>query len=273
MAKISIKFTMPSDVDADRVGLVVAASSAQAVTDANAGNFLYIQDGLSPDQTITLDVFEINDGSNGTDLTAGVTYFLVPIPGDEVNNFAIGHDSDDVVSGVAQAILDTIPSKGDFEATLKALLNADASLLSLSSLAKITATDRAIFPRAHFPVGSQFPQITYEFEEGESEDALPAARRVLRVKYWIKERAPQGYKKMKTTMDRVNELVNRTAGTFTSVDVVANTGLRVAAIVKTGGGQDWDDTVKKQFWENIYDVVISEEESYAVADAGNKTWE
>jgi len=157
-----------------------------------------------------------------------------------------------------------------FEASLKKVLNDDSVIQDNTVL--ISGTNRAIFPRAHFPVSGKFPQITYLFEEGESEDALPAARRVLRVFYWINEKTPQAYKKLTAVAKRINELINRKASSLNDIDVTANEGLRVALVLKTGGAPDYDDRVNKHFYELVYDVVMSEGESFAEADRGDAPW-
>ena len=63
-------------------------------------------------------------------------------------------------------------------------------------------------------------------------------------------------------------MINRLADDFNNT----SEGLRTALIIKTGGGPDWDTVPNKYFFENIYDVVIAEGESFAAADAGDKSW-
>lgn len=267
MAKLTIKFTMPSDLDADQVGISITKTSAQTVIDINNEVFVIVKKGLSPDQVVTMDVFEENDG---TDLIGGISYRIIASPGDSNDNFNTDFTTNDVVVVQATAIVEVGPAGDSFEQTLVSVLQSDATIQS--GLVKDKNGLFSIKPSGSRPVGDVFPQITYRFDEGPSEDAIPAARRSLSVIYWVDRRQKQFYKKMKTITDQINALVNRAAGSFQNIDVVLNEGLRTAGIVKTTGGPEYDDDINKHFWELIYDVVISEGESFATADSGEAVW-
>jgi len=267
-AKIKLTFTMPSDIDADKAGIAISLTEAGVISDANAERFVFIEYGLTPNQQVTLDLFEEEDG---TDVVKDVTYFIIVNPGDSLDNFRSDLNSSDVRSIKAKTILQIIKSIADnFEAILVDLLGGDTNITD--NLKVKPNGNFPIHPTGFNPVGNTFPQITYKFDEGPSEDAIPAARRVLRIFYWVNQNDKNAYSRMKSTTDRINFIVNRTAGNFQNIDINANSGVRSAGNVKTGGGYDYDADLNKHVWELIYDIVISEDESFLVADAGNATW-
>jgi len=191
MAKLRTQFTTPSDVDFDRVGVAIATTAAQVVTDANAGTFVFIRDILIPSTLTNIDIFEL---ANDIDLIRGVTYFVIMNPGDADNNFRTDYVLGDESSGVAQRIVDVAIPSSSFEATLVKILKEDAIIVANLKADK-------------------------------------------------------------------------------NINVILNSGFRAAGNLKTGGsGYGYDDDFNKHFWELMYDIVISEEESFATSDAGDQAW-
>jgi hypothetical protein len=93
---------MPSDLDADRAGVVVTFSPEDTVAAANSKDFVFIKPGLSPSAEEIISVFENNDDEL---LVISATYHLIVSPGDALNNFndedTDPFTTDDVFSAVA----------------------------------------------------------------------------------------------------------------------------------------------------------------------------
>ncbi len=120
--------------------------------------------------------------------------------------------------------------------------------------------------------GNAYPQICVFINEGMSETVFPAGHYKLRITTWIKKEEKQRYKTMKVITDAINRLVNRKASSLSDIDVTENEGLRVARCVKDGGDIIFSKQTGMYFSDIVYDMVISEDESFAEADAGNKDW-
>jgi len=267
MARLGIRFTMPSDADADGIAVAIAETAAEAVTNANAKTFAKMK-RYSAGTTNTIYVYSLADG---TQLTKDTRYYFIASPFDTSLNFNTDYDADDVVSGLATGIYDVAAAAGSFEATLVSILKADSTVQANVSKDQ-SGIDYEIYPTGYHPVGNRFPQLTYEFDEGPSEDAIPAGRRSLKLIYWVKKSQSEAFSKIKTVTDKLNELVNRSAGDYQSVNEDTNTGYRVAGIIKTGGGIDFDEEHNCHTFELIYDIIISEEESFAAATSGEADW-
>lgn len=167
-------------------------------------------------------------------------------------------------------ITTVVGSIDNFEARLVSVLTADSILTG-----NLKADSNGLFPiypSGMQPVGNVFPQITFLFDEGPSEDALPAVRRSLTLTVWVAKLQKQPYSKLQAIADRLNQLINREAGEFVNIDIPTNSGLRTALVLKTSGGYGFNDELDKHFWEIIYDIVISEEESFAASDSGDQSW-
>ena len=122
------------------------------------------------------------------------------------------------------------------------------------------------------PVGNQYPQITIWLDEGRSETVFPAGHYRYSVCIWIKKEEQEKYKLVKMILGHVYRLVNRKADSVSEIDVTKNEGLRVARCVKDGGEILFSKQVGMYYSETIFDCVISEGESFAEEDKGNKEW-
>jgi len=78
---------------------------------------------------------------------------------------------------------------------------------------------------------------------------------------------------LKTVSDAILDLFNREGGIYNEIDVPTNTGVRVCEILKSSRIIGYDEILKYDFAEVTFDAVISEGESFAVSDAGNKAWQ
>jgi len=77
---------------------------------------------------------------------------------------------------------------------------------------------------------------------------------------------------LKTVSDAILDLFNREGGIYNEIDVPTNTGVRVCEILKSSRNIGYDEVLKYDFAEIIFEAVISEGESFDPTDAGNKIW-
>ena len=89
---------------------------------------------------------------------------------------------------------------------------------------------------------------------------------------WVEKDSKEPYKKLREIIKRLNELLNRKASSLSEIDEVNNIGLRVANCLKDGGEILFDKETGLYFANLRYNVVISEDESFAPEDAGNRPW-
>lgn len=150
---------------------------------------------------------------------------------------------------------------------VKEIFDADATLQAMKPDGIRT------FISKFSPVGNTYPQIGLHMDEGQSEMVFPAAHFRLYISVYVKKvEETEPYTVTRKLVKRINELVNRKASSLSEIDVVANTGLRVAKCLKDGGFVNFDKETGIYLADIMYACVISENESFAAADAGNKDW-
>jgi hypothetical protein len=123
------------------------------------------------------------------------------------------------------------------------------------------------------PTGAVVPEITVIEEELNSEPKLPATHTKLIITVWIDSKeTSSSYSFLKTVSDAILDLFNREGGIYNEIDVPTNTGVRVCEILKSSRNIGYDEVLKYDFAEIIFEAVISEGESFDPTDAGNKIW-
>jgi hypothetical protein len=158
-------------------------------------------------------------------------------------------------------------SDGKFALTkIRELLLADTLLQAL-------ATGGIPIEIAEFsPVGNTYPQICLDIDEGSSEMVFPAGHYKLAITMSVKKDSTQPYKMIRDIAKRVNAVLNRKASSLSEINVMADTGLRIAKCLKSDGGIWFDKTTNLYNDEIVFDMVISEGESFNPANAGNLPW-
>ena len=68
------------------------------------------------------------------------------------------------------------------------------------------------------------------------------------------------------------DLFNRQGSSLNNIDLLGNVGLRINQITKQSSDFEFDDQIMKYFCEIIFHVQLSENESFASVDAGDKVW-
>lgn len=101
---------------------------------------------------------------------------------------------------------------------------------------------------------------------------FPAGRYRLYVDVYVEKTMTDPFKMARDIIKSINRLINRKASSLSEIDVPTNIGLRVAKTLKAGGFINFDKETGLYYAEIEYDCVISEGESFAVADAGNRSW-
>jgi len=126
---------------------------------------------------------------------------------------------------------------------------------------------------AKLPTGAVLPEITIDEEEMDSEPQFPATRTRVTIIVWIDTKTTRpNYSFLKTISDEIITIFNREGSKYNEIDVPTNTGVRVCNILKTTRDINYDEILKYHYAEVIFEAVISEDESFAAADAGNKVW-
>ena len=152
------------------------------------------------------------------------------------------------------------------------LMEADNGTGTVKGIQNVYTTAIPIRIADFMPSGNTYPQICLWLDEGQSETVFPAGRYKLKITLWVKKEMRGKYKWVKLINDAVNRLVNRKASSLSDIDVTENEGLRVARCVKEGGDIVFSKQTGLYFSESLYDTVISEDESFDPAVAGNKEW-
>lgn len=152
-----------------------------------------------------------------------------------------------------------------------------SALKTNSTVIANIATDRngnlSVRPGRFVPTGAVLPEITVEEEEGASEPKIPATSTKLIITIWIDPKVTKpSYSFLKTTSDAIITLFNREGGDFNEIDIPTNTGVRVCQILKSSRIIGYDEVLKYDYAEITFEAVISEDESFAASDAGDKAW-
>lgn len=159
----------------------------------------------------------------------------------------------------------------NFLKTVIAALNADPTLIA--NIAKDKNDKLSIRVGNFVPSGAVVPEITVIENEEASEPKIPSTKTRLCITVWIDPtKTRPSYEFLKTVSDAILALFNRQGGLYNSIDVDTNTGVRVCQILKSSRTKGYDEVLKYNFVEVTFSAVISEGESFATADAGNKAW-
>lgn len=122
------------------------------------------------------------------------------------------------------------------------------------------------------PVGNTYPQICIFASEGFSEMVFPAGHFRIYIGIYCEKTQLEPYKTLRDIIKSINRLLNRKASSLSEIDVPTNIGLRIAKCLKAGGFINFDKETGKYEAEMEFDCVISEGESFADADSGNRPW-
>ena len=159
----------------------------------------------------------------------------------------------------------------DVEKEVFRRLNTDSTIIAF--LAKDKNAKNSIRPSGFNPDGPIFPQITYSYEGGKSEPVFPASKGRLHIIVWIEPSVTSApYVTLKPIAEKILVLFNRKGSSLNNLDVPTNTGIRFTQLLKDNVIFDYDETIKKNFAHIIFDVNVSEGESFADVDAGDKSW-
>lgn len=156
---------------------------------------------------------------------------------------------------------------------MKKIVAALTNDISISALVGKDKNGISSIRCAKIPTGSVLPQITIDDEELNSEPEFTATHSLLNITVWIdsKETKPV-HSFLMDISDKIIALFNREGGKYNEIDVTTNTGVRVCNILKTSRTIDYDEILKYNYVEIIFEVVRSEDESFATTDAGDKAW-
>lgn len=160
----------------------------------------------------------------------------------------------------------------DLEKIVVSKILADATIVAF--LAKDKNNKPSIRPSGFNPNGPLFPQITYSFNSGKSEPIFPATKGRLHIIIWadpIETLTPKSM--MQPIVNRILAIFNRKGSSLNLIDVATDTGVRITQILKEDSIMDYDEVIKKNFAQVIFDVNMSEGESFDPSNAGDKAWQ
>lgn len=142
-----------------------------------------------------------------------------------------------------------------------------------NNIAKDVNNEYSIRPGDFVPTGAVLPQICVTVEEGSSEPSFLASHDTLTISIWVDPKRKQNpYAFLTVIMDAIVGLFNREGSDFNNIDVPTNTGVRICQLLKATRSMDYDPELKYFYGEVVFEVVRSEGESFAAADAGDKPW-
>lgn len=159
----------------------------------------------------------------------------------------------------------------DVEREVVKRLIADSTITTF--LGKDKNNKNSIRPSGFNPDGPLFPQITYSYDSGKSEAVFPATKGRLHIIAWVDpvvDLTP--FSKLKPIGEKILSIFNRKGSSLNNLDVSTNTGIRFTQVLKDSITYDYDEVIKKNFAHIIFEVNVSEGESFADADAGDKAW-
>ena len=158
-----------------------------------------------------------------------------------------------------------------FVKQIVAVLKADSAVIAL--VAKKTNNTPFVTVSKYGPVGNKYPQITVASDLQESEPILPAGMYNCQIVLWLSEKDSQHFSKSVSFQEICDRLFNRKADSLNNISGSPATGLRVAQMLRRFGEPEFDREHNKYKMDMRYDVVVSDGESYAEEDAGDKPWE
>jgi len=131
-----------------------------------------------------------------------------------------------------------------------------------------------VAPSRFVPVGNVYPQITVDLDFKVSEPKYPAGRYNLIIRFWQSDKLHENnvFSNNYKFRDRLEAIFNREGSSFNIIDIASSNNLRVANIERRFGEYEYDRQHNKYYVDYRFDVILSESESHALADAGDKAW-
>lgn len=153
----------------------------------------------------------------------------------------------------------------DISTKLKELLLADETVYNIIG-------GQIWFGDFH-PVGNVKPQIVYKITDEGSEPRIPAKRALLEFWIWVKTDDTTPRATIVLLKNAINTLINRNVDeSFNEISVRWDEGLRIVECLKLFGGEEYDEKYKCYYGNYTYRIVMSENESFNPASAGDKAW-
>ena len=149
-------------------------------------------------------------------------------------------------------------------------IKADTTIAGIC--AKKANNDPFVSPSRYVPVGNKYPQVTVTLDFQKSEEQFPAGYYNLIIRYWMQKEEKRQFQKSFAFRDAIDALFNRKGSQLNQIDIPGNTGLRVAQVLRRFGEFAFDREHDKYYVDYRFDVVMSEDESFASDDAGDKPW-
>lgn len=151
------------------------------------------------------------------------------------------------------------------------ILSDDPDIQSL--VAQDPNNNLSIRPAKYTPSGTKFPQITIGYSEGNSDSLIPASVDTVNMTVWVNELYKEPYKFLDQMKNIIINIFNREGGDYNRIDEDSNSGIRFCQFKKLSATIDFEDEIKCYYCEVIFEVIRSENESFAPVDAGNGTWQ
>jgi len=149
-------------------------------------------------------------------------------------------------------------------------LAADSIIQSL--IARDTNGNYMVVPSKFVPVGNVYPQITVSLDFKDSEPKFPAGYYNLMIRLWFKDDPSQQFSKTFTFKDAIDSLFNREGNEYNIINIASSYNLRVASILRRFGEVSYERDHNKYYIDYRFDCVLSEDESFTAANAGDKSW-
>lgn len=152
------------------------------------------------------------------------------------------------------------------------LLNSTVLCSSRGLLAQDSNGNYEIHVENFNPVGNRFPQLCYDFDYGESQDALPSERGTLIVTAWVRRDTSSPKTVSNRIIDEVENIINKRPQQFEDIDTDINEGLRVAQCRRLSRMDGYDDDCECYFSRAIFTIVKDDKfADYTNPDAA-KEW-
>lgn len=153
------------------------------------------------------------------------------------------------------------------------LLDASADIAKIVSREAVSG-NKSIYIGGHSPVGVTFPQIVFTFEEGTSEEILPAKRGTLYVRYHLDKVTSEAYKKGLNFCNLIDRLINKRPMVFEDVSYGDNRGLHVNRCVLTNKEvSSYNQEIEKYCSYMTFDIVMADRFMNYNSDNGEEiTW-
>jgi len=159
-----------------------------------------------------------------------------------------------------------------FEAKLTELLEASPVLQGL--LAKDAMGHLEIHVYESNPVGNHFPQLTWNYYLGASEEVLPAEKATLVTTAWTHKTSEETALPLKRITDEVDNIINNNPQIFLEIENEDDNdyGLRVVQLKRTSSTHGYDSTVECYFRQNIY-AVVKDDDRATYTESSQEDWD